>query len=880
VKRRRFKLGLESLEDRTVPAGQAFVEPPVISSVNGVLTTTLISDTGSIVLDPIGYNGFEAIGGTLIGNADTYQVQGTARGLFPGPTLHADPGDVLDITIVNNLENPTGNSSAYGPTNLHVHGLHVSALGNSDNVFLNLEPGESNRYRIQIPENHPQGLYWYHPHRHEFTDAQVWGGLAGLLIIGRPDSGASELDGLTQHTMAIRSFQLDAAGQNLVDKTAIDVTQSQWAVNGQINPTISVQPGESQVWNIANIGNDNFQALVVTDTATGQNLPLYVVSQDGNPLTKPKQVDVVDLGPGRRASFIVQFPQGAASGSTFELRTLPYFSGFNQWPVGSPTQSVTLATASVSGAAATPFTIPPQLTPPANLFHDLRNEPVAQERTLIFNQGFDPQQGKFIFTVNGKQFPDVPFIQARLNTVEEWTLINPTVDIHPFHIHQNGFQIISVNDIPLDPNGPPITVTVNTSATGVTTHETYVGGGITDVVDIPAMNPVTGEPGKVVIRMKFEDFIGHYVYHCHILGHEDLGMMGIVNVVPEHPSYAVGQNPGQPAKVTVYGSDENMMMAEFFPFAADDTQGLNTAVGDVNGDGVYDIIVGHMGDTRVRVIDGTMLHMVDSAGVIMPEALLGDFFAFGASRPGGVTVAAGDVNSDGLADIIVGAGEGTTSRVRAVDATMLDDVNNLQEINQTALLVKFMAFESSFKGGVSVACGDINGDGRIDIVAGSGAGRRAEVKVVDGNMLNDTASDGLILPEALLGTILPFDNSYTAGLNVASGILKGFGFNDVALSAKGGDYSRVAAYFLDGHHTGMAGAPEFAKLIEFSPYPAGGPRGTGVTVGNVADSDSLVVYPIAGNANRTKVFDLSLNPHPPMNGPAPPHSGMDMGMDM
>lgn len=114
----------------------------------------------------------------------------TYNGSYVGPTLMANPGDLLDITIINRF--PT-------TTNLHTHGLHVSPLGNSDNVILEIKPGESNHYQIQIPSDHPQGLYWYHPHFHVTVNGHVSRGASGMLVIGRADGGAPQLNGSAQY---------------------------------------------------------------------------------------------------------------------------------------------------------------------------------------------------------------------------------------------------------------------------------------------------------------------------------------------------------------------------------------------------------------------------------------------------------------------------------------------------------------------------------------------------------------------------------------------------------------------------------------------------------------------------------------------------------
>ena len=854
VNRRTFVPRIESLENRLTPVGNAFVESPVINdatdgTVDGIVSATLLATTGDTVVDPTGYTGFEANGGVVFGNACTYQFKGASLGLFQGPTLMANPGDTLDITIVNNLKDFQG-SAAFGPTNLHTHGLHVSALGNADNPFLNIEPGEENRYTIKIAANHPQGTFWYHPHRHGIVNSQIRGGLSGLLVIGRPDGGAPELNGLTQRLLGIKNFQ--TSGTDIVDSSTV-VVSSQYAINGQLDPVISVLAGETQVWNVANIGNGAFMSLVVRPQGGGQALPLFVVAEDGNPLTEPQQVPQVTLGGGRRTSFLIQIPAGAAPGTVFELALLPYKDGFNQWPLGVVGVSDVIGTVVVGSTPGTSFIIPTgpnSLSPPTNLFTDLTNEPVAEERTLTFSRS--PQDGVAMpmFTINGQTFPNVPLIQPRLNTMEEWTLINPDQDVHPFHLHTNGFQIMSVNGVPLGVSGPGAVLTANmTGGTGATT-ETFVGGGLTDVVNIPAA--INGVFGQVVVRIKFS-FTGPAVYHCHTASHEDMGMMGVFNVVPEDPTYAVGQNPGQLSEVRVFSGLTQQQISIFLPFGRGHTQGVNVAVGDVNGDGVYDFICGNglTGSTRVRVVDGTKINDVNANGGIRARALLGDFFALRNNRAGGVTVAAADINGDGKADIIVGAGRGYRSRVHVINATSLPQ--NATVPAAGARLANFLAFDPLFMGGVTVAAGDVNGDGRIDLIVGSGPGQLAEVSVINGTDLDNFLPNGRISAFALLGSLFPLGNAFTMGVNVAIGNLKGFGFSDVIVSPFSGQAPRIEVY---SPHYAMATHLNFVIMDTFYGYRPDDVSGVRVSSFWDPNHDVLLTLPANGNQNLPSTYHM------------------------
>src|SRR5262249_33136781 len=155
-------------------------------------------------------------------------------------------------------------------------------------------------------------------------------------------------------------------------------------------------------------------------------------------------------------------------------------------------------------------------------------------------------------------------------------------------------------------------------------------------------------------------------------------------------------------EIKVIDGKTGATLSAFFAFNPAFTGGVFVAAGDVNGDGVADIIVGAGagGGPEVRVIDGTKLGLIQSNGQIMTAALLGDFFAFTPSFVGGVTVAAGDVNADRLADVVVGAGSGGGPEVKVVDATKLGMIQANGQIAPGALLGDFFAYNPAFLGGV------------------------------------------------------------------------------------------------------------------------------------------------------------------------------------
>jgi hypothetical protein len=219
------------------------------------------------------------------------------------------------------------------------------------------------------------------------------------------------------------------------------------------------------------------------------------------------------------------------------------------------------------------------------------------------------------------------------------------------------------------------------------------------------------------------------------------------------------------------------------------------AVGDVNNDGVPDVIVaaGSGGGPEVKVIDGTKLNQLQAGNEIANTALLADFFAYDPSFAGGVTVAVGDVNGDGRADVITGAGSGGGPHVKVIDATKAAQVQANGQIADTALLASFFAFAPSFTGGVYVAAGDVNGDQRADIITGAGFGGGPEVKVVDGAKAAQVQANGQIANSALLTDFFAFDPAFLGGVRVDALDVNGDGLADIIVGAGpgGGPHVKV-----------------------------------------------------------------------------------------
>ena len=464
---------------RTLMAAEA----ETVSSTNGLLDIALAAELGQT---------------SLAGRSATLMAY---NGRIPGPFLEARPGDRVRIQFTNRLPNST---------NLHFHGLHIPPTGNGDNVFRQIQAGASATYEFEIPSNHHSTLGWYHPHWHGLTADQLFGGLAGLFVVRGDLDEIPEIAAAQEEFLVLKDFEIDASGQVVSTGRMLGREGSLLTVNGQLNPTINLATGGLLRLRIANASTSRFYRLAL------ENHTFHLIATDGGGISSPVEQSELLLTPGERVDVLVR---GEQDGGQFRLLNLPYDRGGMMMGGGmmgrgmmgrgmmgrgmmgrgmmgdrqEPVTEAVLATVMYSGQVE-PLPLPERL---------VEVEPLPEPSTvrrLTLNHGMAMGRG-MMFLIDGKPFEANRIdTQVRLGTVEDWELTNTGVMDHPFHIHVNPFQIV-------ERNGQP---------------EAYRAWK--DTVLVPV-----GE--TVRIRMRFNDYTGKTVYHCHILDHEDLGMMGTLDIV-------------------------------------------------------------------------------------------------------------------------------------------------------------------------------------------------------------------------------------------------------------------------------------------------------------------------------------------------------------
>jgi FtsP/CotA-like multicopper oxidase with cupredoxin domain len=412
------------------------------------------------------------------------------NGQVPGPLLEARPGDDVTIRLNNDLGEPT---------NLHFHGLHIPPTGAADNIFLQVSAGESYTYRFVLPRNHPAGLFWIHPHLHGSVARQVSHGLAAPFVIRGEIDAIPEVAAAEEHILLLQDFELDRRG-SVIEPSMPELMHgregSTIAVGGAINPVIPIRQDGLLRLRLINASSSRFYRLRLEEH------PLHLIGVDGGALGAVRTLDEILFLPGQRLDILIE---GARAAGSFRLLNLPYDRGSGEMMGGgmggmmggratpAAGHGETLATIEYRGRAERKWTVPERLGgAPAVLPAGTR-----PPRTFQLGQGMMMGRG-MSFTINGQEF-DANRIDAapRLDSVEEWLYVNSTAMDHPMHLHTNPFQIVGDDGVP--------------------------EAAWRDIMLVKA-----GQ--RAHFRVRFDDFAGKIVHHCHILDHEDQGMMATVEI--------------------------------------------------------------------------------------------------------------------------------------------------------------------------------------------------------------------------------------------------------------------------------------------------------------------------------------------------------------
>jgi FtsP/CotA-like multicopper oxidase with cupredoxin domain len=536
-------------------AGSATTAPAELESQNGVLEVTMKFLT---VTDSQGLVRYCYV---------------TDTGL-QAPTLRVNPGDQLIIHFQNDLpaaaNNMAGMKMSLSPndsssstacngnmsataTNIHFHGMNAAPVCGQDEVVHTLiAPGQSFDYNVQIPANEPPGLYWYHPHPHGFSEGQVQGGATGALIVEGLQNVDPALAGLTERTFVIRDQVLPAPEANDPNIPAWDLSINFIPVTyPKYTPAvIQTNPGQQELWRVANTSADTILDLQYVVNGTPQ--AMQVVAIDGYPIAsgssgQPSESETsILMPPGSRAEFVVTTPK---VGDQAQLTTQYWNTG----PDGDfdPTRTIAnivsqngIEGASASAGASTPAVakgLPARaVKTKVTRFAALAAATPVAQRNLYFSEVLlnpsDPNSPTNFFITEQGQTPalfemsQAPNIVVHTGTVEDWVIENTALEDHIFHVHQIHFQVLEVNG-----------QAVNDPA-------------IRDTVDLPYWSG-SGPYPSVKVRMDFRDpnIIGTFVYHCHILQHEDAGMMGEIQVLPSAGSASATTATASASSVTPNG---------------------------------------------------------------------------------------------------------------------------------------------------------------------------------------------------------------------------------------------------------------------------------------------------------------------------------------
>jgi FtsP/CotA-like multicopper oxidase with cupredoxin domain len=489
------------------PAGSVVAAPADLRSANGRLAVPLSFEGG-----PSRY---------------CYVFDGNVQ----APTLRLHPGDELILTLKNDatpagpgsLPHHHGSPSDCGgqpmtaaSTNLHFHGLDIPPTCHQDEVIhTSIQPGDPGfEYRLKIPASQTPGLYWYHPHPHGFSEGQVLGGASGALIVEGIEQVRPGVAGLPERVLILRDQTPAGSAPDADDAKGKDISLNFVPIAAPLSlPAIlQVRPSEREFWRVLNASADTFFDLRLLVRLNGRTLseaqPMNLVALDGAPVKIEDRTHIL-LPAGGRAEFLVTTPP---AGAFAQLVTRGYDTG----PDGERTPSRVVANiVSRPTAPSAPSVMPEARETAKRKIEPLTTVAPIRQRKLYMSEDRSGSQAKYFITIDGeapKPFDmnfQKPDITVKQGVVEDWTIENRAREAHSFHIHQLHFQVMKRNGTAVqEPNSR-------------------------DTIELPYWDGTSPYP-SLTLRMDFRDpgVVGTFLYHCHILEHEDAGMMGSIQVLP------------------------------------------------------------------------------------------------------------------------------------------------------------------------------------------------------------------------------------------------------------------------------------------------------------------------------------------------------------
>jgi len=469
----------------------------------------------------------------------------TYNSSLPGPVWVTRPGHTLRVKLTNNLPadppatapagiDPLNNPHAFNTTNLHVHGLQViphlfEPLGsvNPKAPLITVASGQSFSYEFRLPDDHPSGLYWYHPHYHGSAGVQVVNGMAGLILVKGPIDNVPEIAAARDELLVIQNLKINPLDKNstkwglepiayrpanaggyspetkvemiIADGKPVMIIDRRGAkpvATRQSLPVYKMRPGEVMRLRVLNGTDGIFLPLTLS------GFEVYVIGQDGINLLKPERAaedprSAIRMAPGNRNELLIRAPMSPTRSTLLALAQMPTSANLMSETMGEMMSrpEIGIAAFEVSGPS-THMAIPVRLPTPTREYPLISDAEIAAQRTVTFSMKTGSKRviDGFEYLVDGELYQEGKVDPSvKVGTAEEWRIVNNSDGIHPFHIHVNSFEVMG---LPSDPNY----------------HRLH------DTVWLPPFSSIT-------IRTRFKTWKGKSVYHCHVLPHEDSAMI-------------------------------------------------------------------------------------------------------------------------------------------------------------------------------------------------------------------------------------------------------------------------------------------------------------------------------------------------------------------